>query len=485
MLKSNSLFAAVQAIVNSLSLFAMYHLVSRHVGIEILGFWSVAAAVASLAGVVDCGVPDATVRQVAERRASGGEGWVRVVATAVLFVAGVLAIAGILAWPAVAWVVRYLFVEIGSEASRWFAVGALVVGWLNACGTTVQGVVEGLERYDVRAGASILAGLLAVTVTVVFVPRIGAAGFVAALVVQALVNLAAQGIFIRRQTRAARDRTPSLADLRQLIAVGLPLRLASLSNFASEPLTRVLVARFGGAEFAGIFEAAWRLVGQVRAMIVAASQPMVPRLTALGTTGSGEFGRYLQAFTSIVRIVSTISMTSIVLLLPAMSFAMVSRVDRNFILVGSIMALAWFMNLRSAPAYFANLAQRRLAWNWGSQVVFAALNLLLGVSLGLAFGAIGVAVGTAISLGAANQLVIWSRRSLGDVRTAVSPGDRAFVFGSGLLAAGFVTIVLTHDQSGRLIIWSLLAAAAYGVITVLSQSRRIASLRSVRPRSNV
>jgi O-antigen/teichoic acid export membrane protein len=73
-----------------------------------------------------------------------------------------------------------------------------------------------------------------------------------------------------------------------------------------------------------------------------------------------------------------------------------------------ILTVAWFLNTLMSPAYFANLGTGELRWNTGGHVAIGVLNFLLGVSLGLLYGGIGVVLAWALALLIGSGFILFS-----------------------------------------------------------------------------
>ena len=58
-------------------------------------------------------------------------------------------------------------------------------------------------------------------------------------------------------------------------------QIISISTMCYEPVTKVLLSKYGGVSLVGYFEMATRLVQQFRAVIISANQVLVPTIAHL------------------------------------------------------------------------------------------------------------------------------------------------------------------------------------------------------------
>jgi O-antigen/teichoic acid export membrane protein len=68
------------------------------------------------------------------------------------------------------------------------------------------------------------------------------------------------------------------------------------------------------------------------------------------------------------------------------------------VLFAVVIALGWFPNMFSNPAYFANMGTGHLRWNVYGHLAMGGLNAALGALLGWHFGGAGVAIGFVVAL---------------------------------------------------------------------------------------
>lgn len=66
-----------------------------------------------------------------------------------------------------------------------------------------------------------------------------------------------------------------------MIGYGANLQLVSVSQLLCDPVTKVLLIKFGGLAMTGVYEMANRMVLQFRALLVEGNRSIVPSIAAL------------------------------------------------------------------------------------------------------------------------------------------------------------------------------------------------------------
>jgi len=75
---------------------------------------------------------------------------------------------------------------------------------------------------------------------------------------------------------------------------------------------------------------------------------------------------------------------------------------------GILLAIGWFLNTLSAPAYYANLGIGELRWNVVGFIVILLLNGILGFLLGVFYDGIGVVIAFVVSLAFGGSIIYFA-----------------------------------------------------------------------------
>jgi O-antigen/teichoic acid export membrane protein len=393
-------------------------------------------SVASLSAIFDGGASDALVRQIAHRLALGdGTSARRLFSTGMLLSAiGCLFGSLVIYFVARHWMMSLIGAPDGSATAATFPI-ALLIAVANTLGNACSGVLEGFERYDLRLGIALCGILALTTLNALLIPAFGANGMVAAFFAQTAVVFSISIFAARRQLAKSGHGNwrPARRYASDLIRIGLPLKLFGLANWALEPLSRVLVGAFSGMHAVGAYEVAARLASQLRALIVGATQVILPRLVKLSNTDSvgADTAEYIS-----IRMngaVVGIGFGALLVVLPKLSALLTGNDDAQLVKFASILSIGWALNALSAPYFYACIANAQFKIIWASTGLMAIVNGSLGYILGTGFGSLGVAWALSVSIAAGSLFTI-----VGRTRTYRIGG---FVYGRPELLLGLAVML--------------------------------------------
>jgi O-antigen/teichoic acid export membrane protein len=479
-LARSSWLAALQAVWTTLILLAVYRCITGAFGLAVLGVWSTAVAGAALLTIADGGLSDVMVRQVSE--AVGRRDWTRARAlhrALTLWSLPGLLIGAALLLPLVQRLLSPAAPAMLVPVLPVLIVGATASAVLNVVGAGQIGVLESLGRYDLRLLIAVISGivmlLVALTAARLRQPALVALAFVAGGVVQA----GGAGI-AGRHLLAARGGTDARLRGRELLAllrVALPVRLAGMLNLGLEPVTRAVLARTAGVESVALYEIAYRVVMQMRSVLVAAMQTLVPHLARLGFQAGDRHRSAVVGVAACGVAAAVPAMCLACLVLPAVAVIVLGRADPQLLPMGLLLASSWLVNIVAAPAYFANLAQGRVHRNWVAQGVSCLVNLLAAPLAGAALGAIGVVAVLAVAVTAGSAATLASRSA--DARLLWSRLAAAdwLALGCGALLTGGLAMYWQRGSTGnRLMLLAGAASAAYALLVGVPAARRVARM---------
>ena len=439
-----------------------------------------------MVALADGGLSDLMVRQVAQ--AIGRHAWPQARglhrALSVSALVGLCALALLVA-PAIQG-----FLAPATPASllpslRFLVLGALAVACLNTLGNAQLGVLEALGRYDLKLAAAVLASAVMIataqtlgtdhrgfahgpqTVAVVFVSGAATSAVMAALLARQL---------LRRQAKTV-ERIP-LSVLIGLVRLGLPVRLASLLTLGLEPVTRAALTRLAGIETVALYEIAYRVVFQLRSVIVAGLQPMVPHLARMGAHSAGHFSSIVVRAAAYGMMVATPLMGLALMCLPTLSIMILGRPEPMVSLFAGLLAMAWLVNIASAPGYFANLVQGNVYANWASQAVMCITNAVLAPWVGRYWGGIGIVAASAAAILLGSLVSLASRPGEAKRFTSqLAAWDWLALLG-GAVGVAALSAWWWHGLNGLALIEVEVAlVVAYGTLLAMATRRRLPALR--------
>ncbi len=460
-LLGNAMANVVQMVVGTALLLLLYRYINMRLGTAALGIWSVVLAMGSASRLADFGISASVTRFVARYLAlDDGKGAAAVVETALLtllaFLAGVLP----LLYLPLSLVLTHVFSGDELEQAQALLPYALVSLGLAILSAVVQSGLNGIQRMDLRAGLVLTAQLLFVTLAFWVVPSQGLVGLAWAQIAQGIVSLIGGWLLLRRYLNGL-SRFPlgwSRSHFREMLGYGVNVQAATLLMLAMDPLTKALLARFGGAEAAGLFEMANQIAIKIRSLIVAANQAIVPRVAQLKEKTPHLLNDMYARNFRVIFYISLPLFSALYVWSGEISQLLVGELHASFLKILYLLLAAWLLNLFTGPAYFVNLGMGQPGRNTIAHALMAGVNILLGWSLGTAIGGMGVvfAYALAVTTGSAFLIIDHQRRS-------------SLSFESGILKNhGGLVIISALAMTGGFWIWHEDASLSLSIRNILS-----------------
>lgn len=397
----NALASVGQVVIVGATFLVLYRFAKDEIGIERFGVWSLVLATTSASALAKMGMATSTIKFVAMYRAREAPERVRAVietATLSLFVFMALVLAAL--YPLFLVIIEAA-VEPGllaeARAILPYALGAFL---LTSTALVVTACLDGYQRIDLRSGLMAAAAVVYLGLVFVLVPRHGLVGLAQAQLAQAALLLATSWLLLRHLAPAL-PLVPyrwQWSTFKEMLSYSLNLQAISVAKLLFEPLTKILMMRFGGAAASGYFEFAYRMVVQLRALVVTAHQAIVPAIAELQERAPEQIrALYTRSFRMLAFLI-VLALPLSLALTPLISRVWLGAYEPAFVLYANLLFAGWFINMLSNPAYFAYLGIGRLRWNVAGHFASGVLNGVLGFALGLAFGGTGVVVAFVVAL---------------------------------------------------------------------------------------
>jgi O-antigen/teichoic acid export membrane protein len=228
-----------------------------------------------------------------------------------------------------------------------------------------------------------------------------------------------------------------------------------------------LIRKWGTLSDVGYFEMASRMVMQVRSLLVAANQVMVPVITTQQEhTPTHIPDTYMRCY-HIMFYLSVPIYSLLLVVTPLVSEAWIGRYEPTFVVFAFLLITSWALNTSTVPAYLAFVGTGQLRWNTYSHMLTGVTNLLLGYILGHMFGSIGVIVGTCLAILAGSLLTLLTFHAEHhlDLRRLVSQDSRGLLLWSTLgVGGGLLTYYLFRDDAALWIVAALVGGLFFGVL---------------------
>jgi len=410
-LTRNALLAVAQVVVSGIVLLVMYGYLIRVIGLEQLGIWAIVLATASVSKISELGFTGSAVKFTAKYVALGDRAKVAdVMQTTVITVGAALMVVLTAGYPVIAILMKLVIPVEHILLALNILPYVLVSLWVSSVAGVFLSGLDGCQRIDLRAIVVMFSAILFLILTIILTPIYGLLGLAWAQIVQGVATLFAARILLQREI-------PSLPLLalkwrgelfREMFQYGVNFQVISIMIILFDPVTKILLALFGGLTSTAYYEMGNRMVSQFRALIASANQVVVPKVAALQENNPKEVeGIYLYSY-KIVFFLALPLYLGMIVALPLISEVWIGRFEEEFVWYSVLLALGYWLNTLVGPAYFVNLGTGRLRWNTWAHIVIAVLNLTLGYAFGIIFGGVGVVFGYVLALTIGSSLIILS-----------------------------------------------------------------------------
>jgi O-antigen/teichoic acid export membrane protein len=397
----NAIMSIVQVIITSAVLFILYRFLLRTIGVEQLGIWSLIIAITSVVQITDFGLSASIVKFVAKYTALKRNEQVSILLqTAIISLAIASCCFLVSAFPILSWLLQKLIPDKFLTLTVSILPSVLLSFWLMVLSRTILSGLDGIQRIHLRNIILMGATLINLILCILLVPIYGLIGVVFARIFQYSIVLIISWIIIRRYIPMLPiiPRKWDRKIFKEILPYSFSFQTISFMNLLFDPITKILLARFGEISTVGYYEMAQKMVLLFRSIIVSSNQVMVPAFAGLKENYPKKIELiYLKSY-KLVFFLSVPLFSSIILSTPIISNLWIGNCEKDFVLYATILATGWFFNNLSVPAYFANMGTGDLRWNLFGQSAIGILNILLGTIMGMVFGGIGVVAAWSISL---------------------------------------------------------------------------------------
>lgn len=397
----NALSSTVVVVVNAGVLFFLYRFLLHSIGVERLGVWSLVLATTSPVTLANQGFCTSIVKFVAKYVAQEQAASVsRLVQTALLATGLFLGIVVFALYPVGRWILGYLVPPTHLQEATATLPYALFSLWLNLLGNVAQAGLIGHELIMQRNLVVVLGFVSYLLLSLVLVPHLGLLGLAFAQTTQAAMLLLLLWLLLRRQV-------PSLALVphqwdrslfREMFGYGVHFQLITASQALREPITKALLAKFGGLAYTGFYDMAGRWIVTIRELIVQANQVLVPTVSGLAERNPKLLPELYQQSYRVLLFVSLPVFSFLMIVSPAVSQIWIGHYEELFVKFSLLLAAGWLFSTLSNPAYVIYLGTGELRWVTIGCLVTLALNLGIGILLGWIFGGVAVVAASMAAL---------------------------------------------------------------------------------------
>jgi O-antigen/teichoic acid export membrane protein len=396
----NAIMTAIHMVVNAAILFILYKFALSALGVERLGVWSLLLATASASTVFQLAYTTSVVKFVAKYIALEDKVAVaKIIETSVTTVGLFHGVFLLCLYPIIKFVLGYLMTGQYLAEGICAIPSVLVALWLFLVGYVYQSALDGYQLNAVRKLLLVVAGLVQLAMAYTLIPRHGVIGLAYAQIAQNLVVFIGSGCLLKRQLPILYiiPRRWSSTTFREMFRYSMGLQAMSLCQMVIDPITKSLITKFGGLAMTGYYDLAFRMVFQVRGMLVLSTEVLLPAVATLMETNRHMIRKVYTDTYALSLFISVPCYTLLILATPLISKLWIGSYQMTFIEFSAILTLGFFFNTISSPAGIIQIGTSRLKWVVIASVILAMLNVTLGFCWGWLYGGKYVVMAFAIS----------------------------------------------------------------------------------------
>lgn len=432
----NAWASTLQAAISGILMFFLYRSLLDSIGVDGMGVWSVILATTSSARITELGLSGSVVKFVAKYLALDSKLIAsNLIQTATISLGSFIGVILVGIYFPLQWLLPYFLpaTAIHEAASLLpFALGSL---WLTTLTGVAQAALDGCQRTDLRGLASVLNNLLMLVLATWLAPLYGLTGLAYSQIITAGLLLITTWLLLRSQLKQLPILPYSwnLSLFREMVLYGLSFQATSVAAMLFDPVTKLLLSSYGNLSLVGYYEMSSRMIGQLRGLMIAAQQVLVP---VIADSQEKKPEKVLEIYKDIYQAQVYISIPfylGIAALTPVISILWIGYYENDFVCFTLLLTLGWFLNGFIAPAYFVNLGIGELRWNMISHLVIGAGNAGLGILFGMHLGGYGVIIAWVVSLALGSLIVVlaFHINHKINLQELIPPGSIELIFACG------------------------------------------------------
>lgn len=413
----NALTAVTQVIISGVILIFLYRYLLSSIGVEKLGVWSIVLATTSITRLGDFGFSGSVVKFVAKYVALEQPKKIdEVIQTAVACTGGATGVVLLAAYPFIGYILTHFIPVNALQDALSILPFALLSLWISSITGAYQSGLDGHQRIDLRNVLLIIGGVFYLFASMLLIPEYGFIGLAYAQVLQAVVMSILNWLLLKRQlTQLSFFPRWHKHRFSEMWRYSLQFQFSSVANMLFDPISKILLTKFGSLAMVGYYDMASRLITQIRSAIISANQVVVPVISGMHETEPERVTKIYRDSFNLLLYFAMPLYAFVFASLPLVSELWIGHYEANFVIFADILIVGWFVNTMSGSAFFANLGTGNLGWNSIGQLVVGATNVCLGVVLGYLFGGTGVVGAWGIALAVGGVVVISAYHVCNDI----------------------------------------------------------------------
>lgn len=389
----NVITSGGQVALVGLIYYFLYKFLLDELGVKRLGVWSVVMSASSLANLADLGIATSMVRFVAlYDHQKNMKRIPHLIFTGVMLNLIIFIPICLIIWPSAYFILENIIEKDYIDLAHELLPFSLICVLLNSLAGVYGSLLDGFRKNYLRNFIFTLSSVIFFLLSFWSVKKYGLIGVVWSQVIQSLVSLILCILVSVKlfKFNPLKWRWNSYI-FKEIFSYGIKFQITSITGILNEPVTKMLLAKFGGLAFTGYYEMANKLIMQIRGVIVSANQSLIPLLVKESVESKNKtYFSVLSISFAAVLVVALISLSSINIISVFISEIWIGKHETVFINILLFLSICMFINLLSAPTYFSLISTSKLNPVIQSQLLMAIINITLGLILGNIFKGYGI-----------------------------------------------------------------------------------------------
>ena len=468
-IKKNIILSVTQFLFVGIILFILYKFLLNKLGAELFGVWSLVLSATTFANIANMGFSGSVIKYVSQSLANNDvEKVIDIIETSAISIGVSVGLVLLISYPLAKWFLRIIIPNSHISEALKILPYAMLSLWISVIAGVFQAGLDGHQRIDISSAITIFRMVSYLILCLIFVPAWGLMGLACAHVIQACILTIVSWGMLKRQI-------PTLppvpyrwsSDLfHEMMGYGLNIQMITICQMLYDPITKGLLVKFGGLDLAGYYEMANRMVIQLRGLIVAAVQVLVPTIANLKEKNPESIHKVYKEAYGLVLFIALPYFSAIIAMAPVISRMWIGYYESSFVAFSILLSFGWFVNTLVTPAYFTDFGIGNLTWNTRGHLIMAVSNVMFGLLLGYISGGRGVVIAWMLSLVVGSITILLSFHQRNKIPFSdIFPKDYLFV-GLSSLAGFSVSLWAYRNLSNNLSLMSVTGVVLLTAIIV-------------------
>ncbi len=417
--RNNVVVSLTQILISSISLFFLYKFILNSLGVSQLGIWAIISTSISSLAILNYGFSGSLVKYVAKYAALHDYSKLSsLIETTIITIAIFCLILGAFGYFAFVSCIHF-FIPKKEELKLALSVLPICIFtfYCSVISSSFQAALEGLNKIALKSWINIAITLTLLICSYTLIPIMGLRGLGYSYLISSSVGMISSWFFLRK----ALPFFPLIhfkwnkTIFKETLNYNVNFQLIAIFSLLNDPITKFILARFGGMELTGLYELVSKLIMQIRNIVIGINQTIVPFIANLKEKDPSQISSLYKTSFQYVFLICLLLFLPVFALGPLFSKWWFGYINVNFLFFLFAINIGWFINTLSGPAYFSNLGSGNMKWNTVSHISMGLLNLLLCFTFAHVFEPRLIILGWVISLSICSMLVIYKYNTENDI----------------------------------------------------------------------